>query len=248
MGCCATREEKFLERQLRPNKKKVRRPLDIKLIMSQGSSVDNPDAANFEENRKDLKESNIVSKLVELRSNGRWAEICKYVQNSYPTSFNPEILKYKWASTPKTVGCLALAMIAEAACEDPSIALYLSKSMPNFLVSTLKMGIKDYKDFALLLLYYSIDEYNESVISKLVYKDIFQSLVVMMSSSERYVRLLACAIAAKIYRNREKPQRIFMKLRGLEILVRLVKKHAQSDEDIFIILGSILDLSYVKFI
>ncbi|CAG9334642.1 unnamed protein product [Blepharisma stoltei] len=193
-----------------------------------------------------IKDEPLIIELINFREEKNWSEIAKFLGK---ISSACDIRNSKingWAHKPESIGCLALAYLAEAACESASAIQQILPEILKFIVEFISSNSEDLRDYSLLLLYHSLEIENDTVYTDLIKRDIFPILVPLISHSIRQIRLLSAAICARLYRSREIAQNLFIKYNGEKELIQLLKRDGDSDEILCILLEHIIDLVLVR--
>lgn len=174
----------------------------------------------YESIHENLALSNIKSILPLVNSN-------TLLQDTNQFEFNPP---------PSTIGCLCIAMIENRLkCSDPSSISLFTSILPK-LISNLSANDDSLTHYSCKL----IESYSaflpESVVLQIVRQGIFEKLLNIRNTN-------TAVLAYKLYKNRERTQRIFLKNKGMFMIsLCLIDYPQQTDE----ILQAALDLVAVR--
>lgn len=132
-----------------------------------------------------------------------------------------EINQNNYIRPPRTIGCLAIAYLAEGALEESNKVQFYIKGIIDNLITNLKGEDEILKEFSLLLLSRCAEYVSEGSIHEMLDQKILESLVPLL----KHPILQDDAIKASgfIYKSREKAQQIFIRLEGDLELLKILK-------------------------
>ena len=180
-----------------------------------------------------LEESDfLLETITNLISQKKWGELSKffsekslYKQNSNQTNFDP---------IPRTLGDLCMAILWKSS-PDTDIHIHVQKNSLS-LVENLKSNKEATVFYSYNLLNACVSKFSESFIHVLVSHGVFKNL-------SRIKLFNTIELSHKIYRKRERAQRVFLKNNGFEVVVSSLDKYSESTSDI---LKATVDLLIVK--
>lgn len=168
------------------------------------------------------------SLLVEQK---RWADIVKLIGNS--DSVFEEDIFLPLTPQPSTVGCMAIAILAEASKDPINKIHFYIKNILSLLVLNLTSDDIILKHFSYDLLYSCTDNFTESIMHELISYGLFEALSEICNKN-------IMIFAHKVFKNRERAQRMFLKHKGYENVVSCLNKYKEDSGRIFVAVADLL--------
>ncbi|OMJ88001.1 hypothetical protein SteCoe_10156 [Stentor coeruleus] len=161
----------------------------------------------------------------------RWSDIVKLIGNSDPIFEEDKFLPL--TPQPSTVGCMAIAVLSEASKDPINKIHFYIKNVLSMLVLNLTSDDIILKHYSYDLLYSCTDNFTESIMHELISYGFFESL------SEIYNKN-TMIFAHKVFKNRERAQRMFLKHKGYEVVISCLSKYKEDSGMIFVAVGDLL--------
>ena len=124
----------------------------------------------------------------------------------------PDNANIKFNPYPTTIGCLCIAILSEAAKEESNKIQTIIKSFLRILINNLKSSDQILMHYSFNLLNSCIDKFEESTICEILNQGIFMTLCQIQSTN-------AVMLSCKLFKSREKAQRLFLKNNGYAYII-----------------------------
>ena len=170
-----------------------------------------------------LSSPHLKACISQLRKQGKWNEIVKYCSRN-------EILLEELEETgldpiPSTLGCLAIAVLYNASAEE-------ANKIHSYIKGILALLVENLRSKDLTLVYYSyrlLDScavyFTESTVHELINYNIFEAFSNIITEN-------TILFSHKLFKSREKAQRVFLKNNGYVVLLFCLKKFGNCTKEI----------------
>ncbi|CAG9320969.1 unnamed protein product [Blepharisma stoltei] len=156
-------------------------------------------------------DTDLIVKIKFLRANSKWSDLFKLIYHRDPINIS-DIKDQGWERPPKTIGCLAIAYLAEGALEESNKIQYYIKGVIGAIVTNLYSPDETLQEFSLKLLNRTLKNATESTIYEILNFNVYKPLFALFPSP--ILGDLAMDTCKIILYRREKAQKVFFKFKG----------------------------------